>query len=77
MTKEEKELFLGADTDNDGQLSKTEFQYFYTPEDYPHMKPFLINGLMDRFDADKDGKVTFDEFIGERSIITYLPINIS
>lgn len=63
---------MGADIDNDGQLSKTEFQYFYTPEDYPHMKPFLINGLMNRFDSDKDGKVTFNEFIEERSMITLI-----
>lgn len=60
-------MFVASDVDKDGQLSKTEFRYFYTPEDYPHMKPFIVNGIMNRFDTNKDGQITFNEFIGDRS----------
>lgn len=67
--KEDKTLFLAADTDNDGMLDELEFQYFYIPEDYPHMKPAILRGVMDRLDTDKDGSITFDEFIGDRSKI--------
>ncbi|XP_015363436.1 PREDICTED: calumenin-A-like [Diuraphis noxia] len=66
MTEDEKQLFLAADVDKDGHLNKEEFRYFYTPEDYLHMKPVVLLGVMNRFDNDKDGKITFDEFIGDR-----------
>lgn len=69
--KEDKALFLAADNDLDGQLNLLEFRCFYTPEDYPHMKPTVLNGIMNRFDTNKDGKITFDEFIDERSKINY------
>lgn len=64
---EEKEIFLAADLDKDNKLSKIEFQYFYIPEDYPFMKSVLIAGVMKRFDINKDNKITFDEFIENRS----------
>lgn len=71
--KEDKALFLAADIDKDGQLNQLEFRYFYTPEDYPHMKPTILSGVMNRFDTNKDGKITFEEFVGEKSKI-YLNI---
>lgn len=74
MTEDEKQLFLAADVDKDGYLNKEEFRYFYTPEDYLHMKPVVLLGVMNRFDSDKDGKITFDEFIGDRSKIISLNI---
>jgi len=74
VTEDEKQLFLAADVDKDGNLSKEEFRYFYTPEDYPHMQPVVLLGVMNRFDTDKDGKITFDEFIGDRSKIISLNI---
>ncbi|XP_060847895.1 reticulocalbin-2-like [Rhopalosiphum padi] len=66
MTEDEKQLFLAADADKDNHLNKEEFRYFYTPEDYPHMQAIVLLGVMNRFDTDKDGKITFDEFIGDR-----------
>lgn len=74
MEQEEKDLFLTADMNKDNQLNQEEFRYFYTPEDYPHMKPLIMNSVMNRFDVDKDGKITFDEFIGDRSNLFYLKL---
>lgn len=58
---------MAADVDKDDLLSKIEFRYFYTPEDYPHMNLVVMDGVMNRFDTDKDGKITFEEFIADRS----------
>lgn len=69
MTEDEKQLFLAADVDKDNHLNKEEFRYFYTPEDYPHMQSLVLLGVMNRFDTDKNGKITFEEFIGDRSKI--------
>jgi len=74
MTKDEKQLFLAADINKDGNLNKEEFRSFYSPEDYPHMQPVILLSIMNRFDIDKDGKITFEEFIGDRSKI--IQINI-
>ncbi|VVC46035.1 EF-Hand 1, calcium-binding site,EF-hand domain pair,EF-hand domain [Cinara cedri] len=62
-TKEEKAYFIASDIDNDGQLSQVEFQYFNRPEIYPHMKPTIINCLMNIYDTNEDGQITSDEFI--------------
>lgn len=64
---------MAADIDKDGVLNKIEFRYFYTPEDYSHMNLVVMDGIMKRFDIDNDGKITFDEFIGDRSkMIKYI-----
>ncbi|XP_025196696.1 calumenin-A-like [Melanaphis sacchari] len=64
--EDEKQIFFAADVNKDGHLNKEEFRYFYTPEDYPHMQSIILLGVMNRFDTDKDEKITFDEFIGDR-----------
>lgn len=74
MEQEEKDLFLAADMNKDNQLNQEEFRYFYTPEDYPHMKPLIMSSVMSRFDIDNDGQITFDEFIGDRSNLVYLKL---
>jgi len=33
------------------------------------MQPILVTGAMSRFDINRDGKISFDEFIGNRSKI--------
>jgi len=66
VANEEKELFLAADVDKDGRLSEIEFRYFYTPEDYSHMQPIVTQGIMNRFDTDKNKQISFQEFIGDR-----------
>lgn len=63
---EEKIIFFAADLDKDNQLNKLEFRYFYTPEDYPFMLSALMEGVMNRFDTNKDSIITFDEFIFDR-----------
>lgn len=69
MPNEEKDIFLAADLDKDNMLNQIEFRYFYTPEDYSHMSKVLTSGVLNRFDANQDGKITFDEFIDDRSEI--------
>lgn len=62
---------MAADSDNDGRLNKKEFRCFYTPEDYLHMKPVVIKDIMNRFDVDKNGKITFEEYVGDRGEICF------
>jgi len=57
---------LAADINKDGHLSEIEYRYFYTPEDYSHMQPIVAHGIMNRFDTDKNGQISFQEFVGDR-----------
>jgi len=59
LKKARDETFAKLDTNGDGSVSRAEFDaraQLPTPE-APDPKPFL-----DRFDADKDGNITKDEF---------------
>ncbi|XP_025417774.1 calumenin-B-like isoform X2 [Sipha flava] len=64
--RDDRTLFYAADIDNDGKLNQLEFRYYYTPEDYPQMKPAVMVGVMRQYDSNKDGKITFDEFLDYR-----------
>lgn len=57
---------MAADINKDGQLDEIEFRYFYTPEDYLHMQTVVARGIMNKFDTDKNGQISFQEFIEDR-----------
>lgn len=59
-------MFKASDIDKDKQLNKMEYRCFYSPEDYPEMKPLIINGIMNRYDKNEDRKITFEEYVGKR-----------
>jgi len=56
---------VAADMDSDGHLNETEFRYFYAPEDYLHMKPAVSRGILNRYDTDNNGYISFQEYVGE------------
>ena len=61
---EPEQLFTRADTDHDGELSKTEFLQFAAR--LPNLKddPARADAMFDKLDTDKDGSISVDEFKG-------------
>jgi hypothetical protein len=61
LKKEREAAFAKLDTNSDGNISRAEFdeRYKLPTIKQPDAKPFL-----DRFDANKDGAITLDEFRG-------------
>jgi NADH:ubiquinone reductase (non-electrogenic) len=61
-----KELFLQADLNGDGVLTKEEFQTFLDDvvEDYPQLRVYSqkVSSLFDQFDNNHDGVLSLDEF---------------
>ncbi|XP_059477375.1 reticulocalbin-2 isoform X2 [Neocloeon triangulifer] len=66
MLKDDKELFDTADKNKDGYLDKNEFPLFSSPEEHPEMHDIILNHTLEDKDTDKDGFVTFQEFVGEK-----------
>ncbi|XP_026682207.1 reticulocalbin-2 isoform X3 [Diaphorina citri] len=66
MVKQDKMIFNAADGDKNGVLDKTEYQSFSAPEEHPHMFPILIKQVLEEKDTDKDGFLSFQEFMGDR-----------
>jgi len=54
-----------ADADNDGKLTKLEFQAFLHPEDAEYMRDILVIETLEDMDTDKDGSLSMDEYIGD------------
>ncbi|XP_030027423.1 reticulocalbin-2 isoform X2 [Manduca sexta] len=66
LLQEEKAMWAAADKDGDGILDAREFEVFSNPEEHAVMHPFLVNQTLREKDANKDGVVDFEEYIGER-----------
>ncbi|ALC38247.1 CG31650 [Drosophila busckii] len=65
MIKQDKEMFNAADGNKDGVLTLEEFILFQNPEEHPQMLPILLEHTMQDKDIDHDGKISFQEFIGD------------
>ncbi|XP_037710063.1 reticulocalbin-2 [Drosophila subpulchrella] len=65
MIKQDKEMFNAADANKDGVLTLEEFIYFQNPEEHPQMLPILLEHTMQEKDLDHDGKINFQEFVGD------------
>jgi reticulocalbin-2 len=66
MLKDDKEMFNAADKNQDGVLDRKEFPLFSSPEEHAEMHDFILKQTLEEKDTDKDGYVTFQEFIGDR-----------
>lgn len=56
---------MASDGNNDSKLDKKEFAAFQNPEHHRHMHDTLIQVTLNEKDKDKDGKISFQEYIGE------------
>merc|ERR1712203_477364 len=67
MMEEDKVLFFAADVNGDKKLDRKEYVAFSHPEDNPHiMRTPVIQSVMKSKDKNNDGKLEFQEFIGDR-----------
>ena len=54
--------------DKDGKLTRLEFSTFLHPEEAEHMRDVVVTETIEDIDADGDGKISIDEYIGERLV---------
>ncbi|KAL1458341.1 hypothetical protein WDU94_008500 [Cyamophila willieti] len=66
LLKQDKMIFTAADNDQSGTLSREEYQSFSAPEEHPQMFPILVKQVLDEKDLDKDGFLSFQEYMGDR-----------
>lgn len=66
MISEDKVMFNAVDENKDGVLNFKEFVMFFNPEDYPKMHPIIIEQTLKEKDLDYDGKISFQEFLGDK-----------
>lgn len=67
LMADDRIVFETADLDNDGVLNRKEFVLFISPEEHPIMLPILLNQTLRDKDKDGDGKVSFQEFLGDQA----------
>lgn len=65
LIADDRQTFDAADVNRDGVLDPEEFVAFITPEEFPHMLPGILNQTLREKDTDKDGKISFQEYVGE------------
>lgn len=59
-----REAFLALDKQGKGHISKWDMSALMD-DNYLNASRNELNSFMERFDKDKDGKVTYDEFVDE------------
>lgn len=65
LIADDKMVFEAADANHDGQLNRQEFVHFISPEEHPDMLPIILNQTLRDKDVDKDGMISFQEFLGD------------
>jgi len=65
MEARDNRRWLLADVDQDGELTKQEFQAFLHPEHAEHMRDIVVTETFEDIDKDKDGKISMEEYIGD------------
>lgn len=67
LVEEDFTLFKAADKAGDGSLTRDEFVKFVSPEEFPEMLPVILNQTLRDKDKNFDGKINFQEFIGDNA----------
>lgn len=67
MKARDKARFTIADGNGDGLLEGDEVGAFVSPEYYPHMHKQVVHETMDEIDKNKDGFITFKEYVDDNS----------
>lgn len=67
LVEEDQTLFKAADKNGDELLSRDEFVMFVSPEEFPEMLPVILNQTLREKDRNFDGKISFQEFIGDNA----------
>lgn len=67
LIQDDREMFNAADQNKDGVLTEDEFKLFLSPEEFPEMFPIIIEQTLRDKDLNKDGRIDFQEFVGESS----------
>lgn len=65
LVNDDRQMFDAADVNKNERLDADEFVAFISPEEFPHMLPVILEQTLRDKDADKDGKINFQEFIGD------------
>lgn len=65
LIQDDREMFNAADQNKDGVLTEDEFKLFLSPEEFPEMFPIIIEQTLRDKDLNKDGRIDFQEFVGE------------
>ncbi|TRY74789.1 hypothetical protein TCAL_00653 [Tigriopus californicus] len=66
MMEEDRILFQAADKNGDNKLTPPEFLSFSHPEDDPSMHQVVLQQVLHDKDRNRDGRIDFQEYIGER-----------
>ncbi|KAG8182677.1 hypothetical protein JTE90_012913 [Oedothorax gibbosus] len=65
MVQNDRELFTAADLNEDGTLDKSEYPAFSHPEEFEHMHQVVFDQAMKKRDKNKDGFLSFEEFVSD------------
>lgn len=65
LIADDRVVFETADLNKDGNLNREEFVLFISPEEHPIMLPTILNQTLRDKDTDKDGVISFQEFLGD------------
>jgi len=66
LMEEDKYLFLAADANGDNKLDPKEFLSFSHPEEDQSMRPHVLTQVLKEKDADNNGELSFQEYVGDR-----------
>lgn len=65
MFADDRAMFEMADADKNELLNQEEYMMFISPEEHPAMLPLLLNQTLAEKDSNRDGVISFQEFLGD------------